>query len=118
MFGMLGFANASFRCNENAIRASVTADDPDGVAKVQGSWVRQISFGNNVSTGPATLKLVNGVYAFPDENLKAGTWTWTFTATDSTGLTRTATTFLIVKLDGSAGELCTPVNSPEWVYTP
>jgi hypothetical protein len=112
----IGFVNGTFKCHGDGIRITATADDPDGIDKVLGSFRNDRGPGDSISSPPSPMRLQSGVYKYGDVDIEPGTFTFVVTAYDKTGLTRTATTFIIFKSNGSGG--CDPINSPMWVLTP
>ena len=76
----------------DAIKVIATASDPDGIAQVTGSFHLRLETGATVFAPPTRMTLKsNGIYVYPDIDLRAGTYTLTVSATDKTGLSRTAT---------------------------
>ena len=103
--------------DEDAISVAATADDPDGVAKVTGSFRVDIGPGDSIFSPPTQMtKQPNGVYVYPSIDLRAGTYTFWVSATDTKGLTRTATAFVFASPAQPPG-LCS-LDWTVWTFSP
>jgi hypothetical protein len=100
----------------DVIRVIATAQDADGIAKVTGSFLLVLGPGWTVSSPPTRMTLQsNGFYAYPGVDLRAGTFTFVVTATDTTGLARTATVEVVSTT--IAPGLCA-LSSSGWTFDP
>jgi hypothetical protein len=83
---------------------------------VTGSFHLRQQNGSTVFSPPTRMTLKsNGIYVYPEIDLRAGTYTLTVAATDTTGLTRTATAE--VTSTPTAPGVCS-ISSPGWAFAP
>jgi hypothetical protein len=104
---------------EDAISVAATADDLDGVAKVTGSFREDFGPGDSNFSPPTPMtRRPDGVYVYPSVDLRAGTYTFWVSATDTKGLTRTATTFVFVSRIQPTGLGLCSVDWTNWTFKP